>query len=249
MSITTCMAGIGDSLTKWNAEYITTCSRGNRMPTHQVLIIDDDPAIRDVFCRLLAKERFRSTSSDSASEASRKLNLGKFHLILLDVALPGIGGIDFCKALRADPRTASIPLILMSARFPRDVMQHLSETLKVPIYDKHAVLAELVSLIRGILSRPDALQNRGLLLDHIHETVEISGHRLPALSHRCFRLFCALADHSGPMKREEILSRVWPNGDNVSLVDVTIHRLRRSLVACPNVRIDATGGGYQLVLR
>lgn len=217
------------------------------MTMRRVLVVDDDLDVRDVLCRHLVKEGFHSASAGSAADASRKLTQQQFHMILLDVTLPGIGGIDFCKVLRSSTQTASIPLVLMSAKLPRDVIRQLSESLRVPIYDKHDVLADLVSLMRDA-TRPSTARTREISIDRNRETVEIGGHRLPALSHRCFRLFCALADRSGPMKREEILSNVWPDSDNMSLVAVTIFRLRRSLAAFPDVQIIATGNGYHLVL-
>lgn len=218
----------------------------------KVLVVDDESGVREAFSRLLTKSGYEPLSAGSAEEALRIMKSGPVQLILLDIALPVIGGVDLCRAIRGCATTAHTPIVLMSGKLPGDVMRAVGERLGVAVYEKIGFMRDLSAVIGGLLRPPHAGRRRDnhhrLSIDRSREVVEIDGQPLAGLPHQGYRLLCALADHAGPIKRETLLELIRPDGDNISLVDVSIHRLRKRLRRFPDIRIDATGNGYQLVV-
>ena len=80
------------------------------MPT-EILIVDDERAIRDMIGFALSRAGLGYVSAASAAEARRLIEQTRFDLVLLDWMLPDIAGIDLARQLREDPRTASLPII------------------------------------------------------------------------------------------------------------------------------------------
>lgn len=81
-----------------------------------ILIVDDEPQIHTVLGKLLAKEGFQVASAYSAEEAYRKVETNRPDLIILDVMMPKVSGIDVCNKLKADPNTKDILILILSAR-------------------------------------------------------------------------------------------------------------------------------------
>jgi DNA-binding response OmpR family regulator len=88
-----------------------------------VLVVDDDPEILNFLSILLELEGIEAKLATSAAQADRLLEKeGAAKLILLDIAMPDRDGLDFCRALKRDARTATIPVFVLSARPGRDVI-------------------------------------------------------------------------------------------------------------------------------
>lgn len=224
------------------------------MSPPRVLVVDDEPAQRQVFTRLLDARGFQPLAAASAAEALQKLSAAVIlpHLMLIDISMPGMDGITLMKALRAHPATALIPMILMSGlAVPTSLMEAASASLGAgPIFFKGADQDTLLSRIRRALGSPapsDAGANAPVI-DPVKRTVLIGDRLLPRLPAQRFQILCALARTPHPVSREELLSLVWEGSDNVNLVDVTIGRLRRDLRAFSELSIETTPGGYRLVV-
>ena len=86
------------------------------MANETVLVVEDDTDIRELLRFTLSKEGYRVTACASAEEAHRSLAKSVPDLVLLDLMLPGQDGFSFCKAMRAQERTASVPVIMATAR-------------------------------------------------------------------------------------------------------------------------------------
>ena len=85
-------------------------------PTTRVLVVEDDPDIAMLLARSLARAGFAVDQISSGADVLPTLRRGQPDLLLLDLMLPGLGGIDICRALRADPSTAALPIIMLTAR-------------------------------------------------------------------------------------------------------------------------------------
>jgi len=85
-------------------------------PTRRVLVVDDDRDIRELLAHKLSLAGFEVVTVDEGAAALDAVEAEPFDLILLDVAMPGISGIDVCRQLREDPRTADVPIIMLTAR-------------------------------------------------------------------------------------------------------------------------------------
>ena len=81
-----------------------------------ILIADDDADIRDLVAFKLEQAGFDVTAVDNGLSALAAANEAPPDLVVLDVMMPGLSGIDVCRALRGDPRTAGLPVILLTAR-------------------------------------------------------------------------------------------------------------------------------------
>ncbi len=120
----------------------------------KVLVVDDDPEIVTFLSTLLELEGIESSVATSAAAALEQLQQGRPDLVLLDIAMPDRDGIDLCKELKSDPRTAEVPVFVVSARPGKDVVERALAAGAEEFIRKPFENAELISRIRGRLSTP-----------------------------------------------------------------------------------------------
>jgi two-component system, OmpR family, phosphate regulon response regulator PhoB len=234
------------------------------MSDPMILVVDDEAAIRDMVGVALDTAGFRSMSAESAHEALIAVVDSRPDLVLLDWMLPGRSGIELARRLKQDELTASIPIIMLTAKTSED---NKVQGLDVGVDDyvtKPFSPRELVARIRAVLRRTSAayqervLKATGLELD-------LSRHRLMIeempveIGPTEFRLLAFFMEHPEKVfTREHIQNQVW--GANVYLeertVDVHIGRLRKILSGCGNTRADYSalvqtvrGTGYRFSTR
>ena len=80
-----------------------------------ILAVDDDPAVTRLACALLKREGFRTLEAASGTQALELLKTHTPDLILLDIIMPDTDGFEVCRAIRQNPRTADIPIVMLSA--------------------------------------------------------------------------------------------------------------------------------------
>src|SRR5512142_3073593 len=83
---------------------------------NKILIVDDEPDIVDLVSYNLKKDSFRVTTASDAEEALHKIRKEKFDLVVLDLMLPGMQGVELCRIIRNEPRTAGTPIIMLTAK-------------------------------------------------------------------------------------------------------------------------------------
>jgi CheY-like chemotaxis protein len=120
----------------------------------KVLVVDDDPEIVTFLSTLLELEGIESSVATSAAAALEQLQQGAPDLVLLDIAMPDRDGIDLCKELKSDPRTAEVPVFVVSARPGKDVVERALAAGAEEFIRKPFENAELISRIRVRLSAP-----------------------------------------------------------------------------------------------
>jgi DNA-binding response OmpR family regulator len=118
----------------------------------RVLVVDDDPEIGTFLSTLLELEGIESSVATSAAAALEQLDRGVPHLVLLDVAMPDRDGIDLCRELKNDPRTAEVPVFVVSARPGKDVVERAMAAGAEEFIRKPFENSELISRIRDRLS-------------------------------------------------------------------------------------------------
>jgi two-component system alkaline phosphatase synthesis response regulator PhoP len=124
------------------------------MPSHPILIVDDDPAILDLIAQLLAEEGFPILTAGGGRMAVELARKHLPRLILLDLMMPEMNGWQVVGELRATALTRAIPILLLSAR--RD-MDMTARDLGVADYlAKPFDLEELLGCVHSILARPNA---------------------------------------------------------------------------------------------
>lgn len=87
---------------------------------HKILVVDDEPEIHTVLGKILSKEGYTIESSYSAEEAFASIALSRPDLVILDIMMPKVSGIDVCNKLKNDPSTKDIAILIVSARDAQD---------------------------------------------------------------------------------------------------------------------------------
>lgn len=225
----------------------------------RILVADDEKDIVELIAFNLAKEGFDVIKAYDGEATLELARSGQPDLLLLDLMLPGIPGLDLCRMLRRDPRTASLPIIMVTAR-GEEVDRVLGLEMGADDYvTKPFSVRELVARVRAVLRRrmeqekpPEEIIDGGSLRINL-STCEVSvGDRRVELSAKELRLIAFLARRPGRVyTREQILDHVW--GDEVYVeprtVDVHIKRLRARIEENPEKpRLIQTvrGIGYRL---
>jgi len=244
---------------------LKTCNIiGNHMPESTILIVDDEAAIRDMVGITLDLAGFSSISAANAHDAHVSIIDKKPDLVLLDWMLPGGSGIELARRLRRDEITASLPIIMLTAKTSEDnKVQGLSEGVDDYV-TKPFSPRELVARIKTVLRRVDGKQKNKVLrvfdlqLDPTsHRTsIEEQPINLGPTEFRLLKFF--LLNQEKVFSRDHIQDAVW--GGNVYLeertIDVHIRRLRQALSSVEGTSIDyaklvqtVRGAGYRFSVR
>ena len=218
-----------------------------------VLLVEDDPSIREVASLGLEQAGFRVTATGDGRDALLRFKQGPFDLVVLDVMLPSLDGLEVCREIR---RESQIPIVMLSARSElHDVVVGL-ELGADDYVTKPFELPELVARIKAVLRRstdgpPEgAISVAGLEIDPAGFSVRKGGEDV-ALTATEFRLLLELARRPKQVfTRELLLELVW-NYDYLGdsrLVDVAVQRLRGKIEddpAQPKLIQTVRGVGYR----
>ncbi|HYB70830.1 MAG TPA: response regulator [Candidatus Bathyarchaeia archaeon] len=226
------------------------------MASPRILIVEDEPDIRDLLVFHLEREGYHVVRSRSGPEALRLARAGPPDLVLLDIMLPEMDGLEVCRRLRQDPATRDLPIVMLTARGD-EVDRVLGLELGADDYVvKPFSPRELIARIRAVLrrTRPAApaapLAVGRLTIDPAAHTVTVDGGPV-SLTRKEFDLLRALVEARGRvLSREFLLDTVWgytAAGEIESrTVDVHVRRLRQKLGG-EGARIGTvTGVGYRL---
>lgn len=226
------------------------------MPGELVLLVDDEANIIQLERLYLEREGYRVEAVGDGLAALKSAESLRPALVVLDIMLPGIDGLEVCRRLRA----ANNPvLILMVTARDEDIDKILGLELGADDYlTKPFNPRELVARVKAILRRTDrptagsaaaSLRLGDLEIDPARREVHLAG-RLIDLRTQEFEVLLALAQHKSlVLTREQLLNLAWGYDfyGQTRTVDVHIGQLRQKL-AKSNVRIETvTGVGYKLV--
>lgn len=220
-----------------------------------ILVVDDETAIRDLLRVALEMADYRCIEAADAHEAHALIVDEKPSLILLDWMLPGTSGIELARRMKKDELTASIPIIMLTAKGEEDNKIQGLEIGADDYITKPFSPRELVARLKAVLRRTDStaslgpIEAGGLRMDPESHLVTIKGDpvQMGPTEYRLLEFF--LTHQERVYTRSQLLDHVW--GGNVYVeertVDVHIRRLRKALQSDDHGRFIQTvrGAGYR----
>ena len=222
--------------------------------THRVLLVDDDARLHELLAAYLSQNGFEVTGAADGRKGLDALETGSFDVVLLDVMMPGLDGIEVCRRIRA---TSRIPIVMLTAKgdeTDRVVGLELgADDYVAKPFSPREVLARLRALLRRAAPRPasDLLTVGALSLDVDGRVVTVSG-RAVELTGVEFDILVALAKRAGRVvARDGLLAAAGRDDVTVSdrTVDVHVSHLRQKLgddPRAPSLIKTVRGVGYVL---
>lgn len=210
------------------------------MSASKIVVIEDEPDIQDVLEYNLRREGFEVRTADTGTEGLRAVAAERPDLVLLDLMIPEVDGLDVCRTLKNEPDTKDIPIIMVTAKSEEsDVVLGLGlgadDYVQKPFSPRELVARVRAVLRRGGSKSPDPTTRRvtcgPVEIDPTAYRVFVDGQRL-ALTPTEFRLLHFMASHPGRVyTRDQLISKAI--GEHVVVVDrnidVHIRSLRKKL--------------------
>jgi DNA-binding response OmpR family regulator len=219
-----------------------------------VMVVEDEKEIRDLLKYNLERAGFTVAAFDDGEVALERLFASRPDALVLDLMLPGRSGLEVLAEVRAEPATADLPVLVLTARgaemdkllgFERGADDYVTK----PFSPR-----ELIARVRALLRRANPAREGGVVevgalrVDALAHAITFEGRALD-LTPREFDLLAFLARHPGRVfSREELLRKVWGYGyvGETRTVDVHVRRLRAKLGDAHAVIDTVTGAGYRL---
>lgn len=225
------------------------------MPRERILVVEDEEDIQELVRYNLVKDGYRVDTASSGEEALQLINQAPPNLIVLDLMLPGISGLEVTKTLKNNPRTLSIPIVMLTARSEEsDIVIGLelgAEDYVTKPFSPRVLLARVRACLRRKVKEVPAdqatLRLGDLIIDPVKHLISVKG--VPVeLTATEFRVLHFLARKPGwVFTRQQIVDAV--KGEDYAVtersVDVQMVGLRRKLGACAEYIETIRGVGYR----
>jgi two-component system, OmpR family, KDP operon response regulator KdpE len=227
----------------------------------RVLVVDDEPQIRRVMRTALTTAGYEVSDARSGEEAVEQLGDEKFDLILLDVNLPGMSGLEACRVIRHDTLVPDVPIIMLTVRnAEKDIVEALDAGADDYVVKPFGT-PELLARIRAALRRAPLPQDSAPLrislkdveVDFVSRQVSVRGRNV-RLTPKEFDLLRYLVIHPNKViAHRELLQAIWgPDyGDEVEYLRVFVNQLRKKIEpqpAKPRYLLTEPWVGYRLNL-
>ena len=210
------------------------------LPPQKILVVEDEPDIRKLVQYNLTQERFNVLEAEDGEQALKLLQREKPNLIILDLMLPGLSGMELCKLLKQRSETAKLPILMLTAKAGEadrivGLEMGADDYLAKPFSPR-----EMVARVRAILRRSEAkpateampaYENGSLKIDFSTYEVFVRGKSIK-LTLKEFELLRFLVQNPNRvLNRDQLLDRVWGGETFVTprTVDVHIRRLRKAV--------------------
>lgn len=206
----------------------------------KILVVEDEPDIRKLVQYHLAQERYKVLEAEDGENALKLIQREKPNLVVLDLMLPGLSGQELCKILRGRPDTASLPILMLTAKAGEADKVVGLETGADDYLTKPFSPREMVARVKAILRRSElravtdgneSYQNGTLKIDFATYEVLIN-QKTVRLTLKEFELLRFLVQNPNRvLTRDQLLDRVWGGETFVTprTVDVHIRRLRKAV--------------------
>ena len=208
------------------------------MNPQTLLIIEDEHSLSEVLAYNLEKEGFRVVTASDGQDGLRKAQMLLPDLIILDLMLPVVDGLQVCRQLRSDPRTQHLRILMLTAR-SEEVDEIVGFNMGADDYvNKPFKLKPLLHRIKALLRRTsessagtDHISTSGIEIDRLRHVCKVDGHEL-SLTPTEFRLLWTLIRQPGrPFSRNELMDTARGEDANSleRTIDVHVRSLRQKL--------------------
>ena len=221
---------------------------------HSLLLVDDDPDILTLLQAKLKKEPYDIFTASEGESALNMVRTQKPDLVVLDVNLPGLSGLEICRSLRANKETREIPIIMLSSR-GEEIDRVLGLEFGADDYvTKPFNTQELILRINNVLRRvykedadDESFSQGDLSVNFLKHEVTVKGEPVQ-LTLTEFKLLSSLLESVGQVKtRDYLLEHIWEHGEGVysRTIDTHIQRLRTKLKEAGRYIETVRGVGYR----
>ena len=207
------------------------------MPQPDLLLIEDDEAIAELIVWHFAREGFSVRQTPDGEQALILVEERVPDIVLLDWMIESLPGIEVCRRLRRTPKSANVPIIMLTARGEEEDRERGLETGADDYVTKPFSPRELVARVQAVLRRlrpalaGEMLNYADIELDSVAHKVVRAG-QIVAMGPTEFRLLRHFMEHPGRVfSRGQLLDSVWGQDSDIELrtVDVHIRRLRKAI--------------------
>ena len=222
----------------------------------RILVVEDDPDIAELMRRYLQKGGFEVEVRSAGGDALNAIAANPPDLLVLDLMLPQISGLEICRLVRSDERTATVPIIMVTARADESERIAGLDLGADDYLAKPFSPGELVARVRALLrrtARPPSLDTTlvygTIVLDTAQHTV-VSGGEPVVLTAKEFLLLQYLLRNRGRvLSRDVLLTDVWgyKYTGGTRTVDVHVRRLREKLPCLADALVTVKQFGYRLL--
>lgn len=223
--------------------------------SQKILVVDDEPDVIDLLTMNLRTSGYQVMTAETGALAIQKARAESPTLIVLDLMLPAMSGLEVCKALKKDSGTSHIPIIMLTAK-AEEVDKIVGLELGADDYvTKPFSPRELVLRVKSVLRRgsdktasTERVDVGDLALDHGKHEVTIAGKRID-LTATEFKLLALLMERRGRVQgRDRLLNDVWGYESVIDTrtVDTHVRRLREKLGKVANYIETVRGVGYRI---
>lgn len=220
-----------------------------------IFIVEDDTDIREMESYALRSSGFDVCACGSGAELFEKLKGAEPQLVMLDIMLPGEDGLSILSRLRADAGTASVPVIMVTAKTGEiDKVRGLDQGADDYISKPFGVM-ELVSRVKALLRRAaprgaehEKLVSGGIVIDCDKRAVTVDGREVE-LTFKEYELLYALMSNKGSVRsREKLISEVWGYdfAGETRTVDMHVKTLRQKLGESGRSIVTVRNVGYRM---
>ena len=207
----------------------------------RILLVDDEQSIQTLLSYPLRKDGYHVTSALDGSEALRRFDEGRFDLVILDLMLPQMGGVEVCQQLRS---RSQVPIIMLTAKGSETdkvaglevgADDYITKPFSMREFRSRVKAALRRSRMGGETSDDGAIESDGLVIDFDRRTVTLDEEEI-RVTYVEFEILGALARSPGRvLTRETLLEHVWGDSEyrDSRTVDVHIRHLREKLEQDP----------------
>lgn len=225
----------------------------------RILVVDDEETLCETLAFNLESEGYAVETADSAEDALTR-NLADYDLVLLDIMMGDISGVQLARIMKSNPSTAAVPIIFCTARDSEEDMVGGLDLGADDYITKPYSLKTVLARVRAVLRRsktgkePDAaptesVSYKGLTLSATTRTCMVDGVEVKMPKKEFEILFKILSNKGHVYSRTDLLNEIWPDEVVVldRVIDVNITRIRQKIGVYGKNIITRSGYGYGFI--